>query len=202
MSKKNRRSYGCSSSPATKSPIRAEALQLTPLPLQATAPLLPSAVNQGKTMSQTTDTSIPKIIRSAYAPKVPVQLLCTTPGRTKQSFKDECDINTIVSRFLRTGQLDFASKLEPRYGDTTGIEYQSAMNTVAAAKSLFNAIPAALRDKFENEPAKFLAFVQDERNRDEATKLGLLKPVAVSEVASATPPLTPAAKAAETPAKP
>lgn len=124
-------------------------------------------------------------ILSAYSPKQRVQLVCTTPGRTKQSFKAECDINTIVSRFLRTGILDFAQKHEPRYGDTTGIEYQSAMQTVAAAKSLFNELPAALRSRFENEPAKFLDFVQNEGNRAEAEELGLLKPV---QVATTTPP--------------
>lgn len=118
----------------------------------------------------------PRIIYSAYSPKIPFQLTCTTNGRTKQSFKDECDINTIIKRFLKTGVLDFQAKNEPRYGDCSGIEYQAAQNTVAAAKSLFNELPAALRARFENEPAKFLDFVNDDRNREEATKLGLLKP--------------------------
>lgn len=141
-----------------------------------------------------------KIILSAYAPKQRVQLICTTPGRTKQSFKAECDINTIVSRFLRTGTLDFANKNEPRYGDTTGIEYQSAVQTVAAARSLFNDMPAALRSRFENEPAKFLDFIQDERNIDEARELGLMKPLpepvqppAAAAAASPTPPPAPEA---------
>lgn len=116
------------------------------------------------------------VIRSAYSKKQKVQTHFTGVGRTKQSFKAECDINTIVSRFLRTGVLDFANKNQPRYGDTTGIEYQSAMQVVASAKTLFNELPAALRDRFENEPALFLDFIQDPRNRDEARELGLLKP--------------------------
>lgn len=115
------------------------------------------------------------IILSAYSQKQRVQLICTTAGRTKQSFKAECDINTIIARFLRTGIMDFAQKNEPRYGDCTGIEFQSAMQTVANAKTLFNELPAALRSRFENEPANFLAFVQDEKNRPEAETLGLLK---------------------------
>lgn len=125
------------------------------------------------------------MFKSAYSPKTRVQLTCTGPGRTKQSFKDECDINTIIRRFLRTGVLDFAQKHEPRYGDCTGVEYQAAMQTVAAAKSLFNDLPAALRARFENEPAKFLEFVQDERNAEEARELGLLKPVATPAPAPA-----------------
>lgn len=128
------------------------------------------------------------IFNTAYSLKPRIKITFSTKGRTKQSFKAECDINTIVSRFLRTGILDFAQKNEPRYGDTTGIEYQSAMNTVAAAKSLFNELPAALRNRFENEPAQFLDFVQDEDNREEATELGLLKPVEPPEEPAAIPP--------------
>lgn len=126
--------------------------------------------------------------QTAYGHKERVQLTCIGKGRTKQSFKAECDINTIVARFLRTGIMDFAQKNEARYGDCTGMEYQSALYTVAAAKSLFNDLPAALRNRFENEPALFLDFVQDERNREEALELGLLKPVEPKPEADAPPP--------------
>lgn len=133
-----------------------------------------------------------KIIQTLYSPKKRVQLRCSTLGRTKQSFKAECDINTIVSRFLRTGIMDFATKNEARYGDTTGIDYQMATLTVARAKSLFNDLPAALRDRFENEPAKFLDFVQDDKNRAEALELGLLKPKEPSPEEEAPSPAEPA----------
>lgn len=133
---------------------------------------------------------------SAYSPKTRVQTFNTEPSRTKQSFKAECDINTIISRFLKTGTLDFAAKNEPRYGDCTGIEYQSAMQTVAAAKTLFQELPAALRARFENEPAHFLDFVHDEKNRDEARELGLLKPATEPVAAPATAPATPLAPTA------
>lgn len=141
---------------------------------------------------QTFDSKAPKTPRSAYSPKVPVQwmpLASELPyGRTKQAFKDECDINTIIKRFLRTGQLDLANKLEPRYGDCTGIEFQAACEKVAAAKSLFAELPAALRNRFDNEPAKFLDFVHDDRNIDEARELGLLKPKEAAAPVVATPP--------------
>lgn len=127
--------------------------------------------------------------KTAYGPKLKVQVDTTVePSRTKQSFKAECDINTIISRYLKTGTLDFANKNEPRYGDVTGIEYQQAAFKVAAAKSMFAELPAALRHRFDNEPAKFLDFVQDDRNIEEARELGLLKPKAEATVAVATPP--------------
>lgn len=131
---------------------------------------------------------------TAYSDKRRIQITFSTKGRTKQSFKDETDINNIIRRFMRIGVMDFTNKNQGRYGDTTGIEYQQAVNTVAAAKSLFNELPAELRARFENEPARFLDFVQDERNRDEARELGLLKPEAVAEVREATPPASPPGK--------
>lgn len=139
-----------------------------------------------------TFSSEPRKIRSAYEPKPQVQLDCPEKpyGRTKQSFKAECDINTIIARFLKTGILDFTSKNQPRYGDTTGMEYTAACQTVAAAKSLFNELPAALRARFENEPAKFLDFVQDKRNADEARALGLLKEPVAAPAAAGAPTAT------------
>lgn len=125
---------------------------------------------------------------TAYSPKIRVRVERTTPSRTKQAFKEECDINTIISRFLRTGVLNFAAKNEPRYGDVTGLEFQESMLKVAQAQSLFNELPAALRNRFDNEPAKFLDFVHDEKNREEAIKLGLVSPKAPA----ATPPAAPA----------
>lgn len=126
-------------------------------------------------------TSDEKIILSAYVEKPRQQISFTGAGRTKQSFKAECDINNIMARFLKTGVLEFTQKNQPRYGDVTGLEYQSAINLVAGAKSMFNQLPAQLRDRFENEPAKFYDFVQNPRNREECEEMGLLAPKAVPD---------------------
>lgn len=149
-------------------------------------------------------------ILSAYSKKQRVQIQFQGQGRTKQSFKDECDINNIMDRFLKTGILEFTQQNQPRYGDSTGLEYQDAMLIVANAKSLFNSLPPQLRDRFENDPALFLDFVNDDKNRAEALEMGLLKPEAAAvaaEVPSPTPPIAAVAskapkapKAAEPPA--
>lgn len=143
--------------------------------------------------------------KSAYSPKERVLLECAPtaddPSRTKQSFKAECDINTIIKRYLRTGQLDFAARHEPRYGDATGQDFQAAMLTVAKAQTMFNDLPAALRARFGNDPAQFLDFVHDDKNTEEARELGLRKPVAVSPAAVASPPAPAPAPAPTEPAK-
>ncbi len=101
-------------------------------------------------------------------------LYCEDPSRTKQSFKEECDINTILKRFNVTGQL-LVGPLQPQYGDFSGVyDYQTALNAVIAAQDSFNALPAMLRNRFANDPAAFVDFCSDESNREEMIRLGLV----------------------------
>lgn len=137
----------------------------------------------------------PHLFRTAYGTHLREQITFVGPGRTKQAFKDECDVNNIVARFMKTGVLDAQNRHAPRYGDCTGLEFQAGMEIILKAKNIFAALPAKLRDRFQNDPGKFLDFVQDEENREEATKLGLLKPKAPE----ATPLPTPPASDAPTP---
>lgn len=127
--------------------------------------------------------------RSAYSPRVRVAISFPAQGRTKQSFKTECDINTIMSRYLKTGMVDFVNKHSPQYHDVTGVDYQEALQVVAESQSLFNDLPAQLRGQFKNDPALFLDFVSDPTNRPEMARMGLLRPeVARTILAAPTPP--------------
>lgn len=98
------------------------------------------------------------------------------PGRTKQADKESCDINYILDRFERTGELPVSSGASGMYGDFADVpDYLESLNIVRSAEAQFMALPAKLRDRFENDPAKFLAFVGDNKNYDEAVKLGLIE---------------------------
>jgi len=97
-------------------------------------------------------------------------------GKTKQSHKDECDVNRIMARYMQTGVIDFVNKHAPQYGDVTARDYTSAMNQVAAAQSMFYDLPSAIRNRFENNPALLLDFVQNPANKAEAHALGLMRP--------------------------
>lgn len=113
-------------------------------------------------------------IVTAYGPKIRKQLQFNGPGRTKQSFKDECDINRIMARYQVTGVLpEQLMPGSPQYVDVTGIDYLEGMQKIAAAQSLFNGLPAAVRLKFENDPGKFLDFAQDPDHQEELIELGL-----------------------------
>ena len=113
-------------------------------------------------------------------------LLCLEPTLAQQSFKEESDINYILERFNVTGELPVRSA-EPRYGDflDSPVDYKSALDVVMNAQSSFNALPARVRARFDNDPMKFVDFVSDDKNRDEAYELGLLDAAAAAVSASA-----------------
>lgn len=123
-------------------------------------------------------------------------LECKEKTLTKQAFKDECDINTIVERFHITGELPQNVRM-PSYGDFTGVnDFQSAMNAIAIANEAFDAMPANVRARFHNDPAEFVDFCSDKANLEEAKKLGLVEPQlaqALAAGAEATAPTTPPA---------
>lgn len=102
-------------------------------------------------------------------------LECKDKTLAQQQFLEETDINTIVERFGLTGQMPEEVRT-PQYGDYTGIfDYQTAMNTVVQAKENFMALPAKMRARFHNDPQEILEFLEEEENREEAIKIGLVK---------------------------
>lgn len=104
-------------------------------------------------------------------------LECLDATKAQQQFREECDINTIMERFGRTGELIAPIRM-PQYGDFDGInDYHSAMNAIVEAQSSFEQLPAKVRARFSNDPAEFLEFCFNEENRDEAIRLGLVEAV-------------------------
>ena len=101
---------------------------------------------------------------------------CEDPSLAQQQFKDECDINNILRQFNITGQLP-DQPLSPKYGDFTGVsDYKTALDRVIAADEEFMNLPATLRARFDNDAANLISFLDNEENRLEAEKLGLLDP--------------------------
>lgn len=117
-----------------------------------------------------------------YNPPV-VEGLKTSPvSSTQQHFKDDCDINILVERFTRTGQMPQRSPEDYSFGDFSAIDYQSALDTVMLANEQFGTLPANVRERFSNNPAQLLHFLENESNREEAIKLGLVAPKSVGTV--------------------
>lgn len=127
------------------------------------------------------------VFRSAYGPRKSVSLsFDPKEDRAKQSFKAECDINTIMSRYISTGILpETILKLNGQFLDCSGFEFQSAMDLVADASSMFQELPSAIRSRFNNDPASFLEFCSQDKNRPELAEMGLLRPEVVEAMRSA-----------------
>lgn len=99
-------------------------------------------------------------------------------GGAKQSFKEECDINTIVKRFGIGYEMPENVRL-PQYGDFSNItDFHQALNQVAQTNENFELLPAHIRAEFNNNPGEFVDFVlaKDEtgENRKKLKNWGLL----------------------------
>ena len=112
---------------------------------------------------------------------------CEGESMTKQSFKKECDINFLIGKYQKTGQLPELMKSNPVYGDFSSVpSYHEGLNIVKVADEQFGVLNSGLRKRFDNDPAKFLNFVNNPDNLDEMYKLGLaIKPKVAGEPALA-----------------
>lgn len=107
----------------------------------------------------------------------------TSPSRTKQSFKAECDINNIIKKYDKTGLLTHVNHAIAQYGDFTETnEFQDALNLVETSKRNFSQIPSEIRNRFGNNAGIFLEFATNPKNIDEMVSLGLaIKPEIIKE---------------------
>ncbi len=112
------------------------------------------------------------LIRSAYGEKQKVTIT-TLDARTEQCHRDECDITKIIAKYDRTGVLNHVNEFEARYEDLTGLDYQTMLNTVANAQSMFEGLPSEIRNQFANDPANFISFMDDENNNEQMYEMGL-----------------------------
>lgn len=122
--------------------------------------------------------------------------LVKEPSMTKQSFKDECDINNIVAKYEATGILDHVNQAAARgvYEDLpSGLDLQAGLNIIAQAEEAFMALPAAARAEFKNDPVLFVEAFNNptEANQELFIKLGL--------ATDTRPPKAPAAPPAPPP---
>lgn len=99
---------------------------------------------------------------------------------TVQSAREECDINAIMARYEKTGLMKDpntgAPTRIPQFGDFSDIgDYHAVMTRLADLQDQFMKLPAKIRARFDNDPGKLVAFVEDDRNYAEAVKLGIVE---------------------------
>lgn len=113
------------------------------------------------------------------------------PSLTKQSFKDETDVNRILEKFQVTGVLSHLAKFEPEYGDFAEFDFGGTIMQLQRGQDMFAALPSEVRREFDQDPDKFFKFVNDPNNNERVNELlpGIAEPGNYfPDVSSKTPP--------------
>lgn len=121
---------------------------------------------------------------------------CPEESLAVQSAKDECDINVIVKKYLRTGELPGVR--QGAFLDISGmVDLRDALHMVNEAQQAFMELPADVRREFDNDPVKLVEFAHsnDPRDRERAIKLGLIEAPKPGETPSPAPTSSAAATA-------
>lgn len=90
---------------------------------------------------------------------------------TKQSFKDETDINKILAKAQKAGSLDHLTAHEAEYGDFAGYDLMEHFEKIERAQNIFDDLPSEVRNEFKNEPGLFFDFVNDPVNMGKLREL-------------------------------
>jgi phage internal scaffolding protein len=123
-------------------------------------------------------------------------------SRTKQSFKDECDINKILARARKNDVIEHVNRAQPHYGDIKPFDLATALMTVKTANDMFAGMSSKVRNEFDNDPVRFLDFVQNPDNKERCIELGLINKSRPAEPLLGTPENPVVTRQAEPPATP
>ena len=100
-------------------------------------------------------------------------LECRDKSLTQQSQAAEADINEIVRRFNLTGKLPENLRV-PTFEDWDGVfDFRSAQDQLIRAREDFMQLPAEARNRFDNDPQRFLEFCSDPINLPAMVDMGL-----------------------------
>ena len=88
---------------------------------------------------------------------------------TKQEFKDDCDVKSVMQRWAQTGVLDHTRVSPPTYGDTTltPASYQEALEISRLVENEFNALDPETRAEYDNDPAAYLEHLEQQAHERE-----------------------------------
>lgn len=87
-------------------------------------------------------------------------------GRTKQAFRESCDINKILARAARTGTISHMAKHQAEYGDFAEFDFLEAQTTITRGQQIFDELPAEIKREFGQSPEAFFNYVNDPANAD------------------------------------
>lgn len=111
-------------------------------------------------------------IHTKYDPPQHEGISFTEPSLTQQHFKKECDVNEMLRKFGATGVLP--TKEGSFYGDfSNSLDFQQSLDFISNTLDQFDQLPSDIRDRFGNNPVKFMDFVCNPENAKHFESMGL-----------------------------
>lgn len=143
------------------------------------------------------------IIRTKYTRPngtVGIRTSSTEPSKTNPNYKDEVDVNNIINRFLKTGQLTHVSHQQMAYIDqsATPPDLQSTIHFIKNQNELYQSLNKKSKNRFPTIEL-FLEFAENPANQEELqqllghkkTTIQTTKKEADKESTPSTPPTPP-----------
>jgi len=92
----------------------------------------------------------------------------------EESHAERTNIHKIMKRYRATGIIEHVNQHKGTYADmATSLDYKESLDLILKADSMFSELPADLRARFENNPGKFVDFMQNPENYREIQEIGL-----------------------------
>ncbi len=92
-------------------------------------------------------------------------------GRTKQSQKNECDINKLLERYERDASIGHLEKYGGQYGDYADYDFENHVTKIAEMNTIFEQLPAEVKKDFGQSTNKFFEFVTNPENQGKLAEL-------------------------------
>lgn len=104
---------------------------------------------------------------------IPIKPLKYTDGRTKQAFKDQCDINKMLKKAQQTGSIAHIQKYpELIYGEFDGeFDLLTAHARIQRANEIFGELPSETRKEFDNNALEFVTWANNPENKGKLAEL-------------------------------
>jgi len=131
-------------------------------------------------------------VKPAYArTRVVTEIPEDTKTRAVQSEAKHTDINNIVAKAYKTGQLPLLMNRQPILNLPDAMTYQDMLNKVVFAQQAFERLPSNIRAEFGNKPENMLKAIEQSKDNEGIAKqlqeLGIIETPAPTEAAPSAP---------------
>lgn len=112
-----------------------------------------------------------------------ISTTCEEETLTEQSHVDEVDVNKIIKKH----GMDVIAKTRELMADNFRMDeiptndFHEALMIIQKASKTFTSLPSSVRKRFDNEPSKFLDFVQNPANNQAMVDMGLAVDITPAE---------------------